>query len=431
MNTNNSRIETEKQSAINLAENGEVMRIKFLGGAEEVGSLGLLLETNGVRLLCDYGLSPTRPPKYPSRVQGVDLILLSHAHVDHSGMIPWICSRQNTEVLATTLTQKVAELLAYDSLKVVEAEGFPIPYYIEDIKSAKRNYINVEYGESRYLDSLEIIPHSAGHIPGSTMYEIRGEESILFSGDINTIHTNLVFGCKGVKCDTLFLESTYAGREHPDRRKLENEFLDKIKEVKDNGGVSIIPAFAVGRTQEIMLILEKLDYEIWLDGMGRSVNTIFLNFPKYLRSPKKLKRARNKIKVVRSNKHRRQALKGDIILTTSGMLDGGPVLYYIDALRSDEKNAILLTGYQVDGTNGRMLLEESAIDFHGVTERVNCQVEFFDFSAHAGHKELKRFVKECDPENVVLFHGEHRDALVDDLENYNVILPKAGENIEI
>ena len=206
-----------------------------------------------------------------------------------------------------------------------------------------------------------------------------------------------------------------------------------MEEVVDRGGKVIIPAFAVGRTQEIMLILEKMDLDMWLDGMGRFVNNIYLQYPMYLRSAKKLKRARNKIKVVRKRRDRKKALEGDVIITTGGMLEGGPVLHYINYLKNDPKSAILLTGYQVEGTNGRLLMDEGILDLYGIKEKIDAEISFFDFSAHAGHSELIEFAEKCAPEKIVLMHGDNREVLAEDLrkKDFEVFVPKNKEEFVI
>jgi putative mRNA 3-end processing factor len=137
-----------------------------------------------------------------------------------------------------------------------------------------------------------------------------------------------------------------------------------------------------------------------------------------------------RIRIVRNNADREKALRGDVIITTSGMLDGGPVLHYISEL-NDEKNGLFLTGYQVEDTNGRMLLETGSIDLAGVATKVYMNVKFFDFSAHSGHKELLEFIEGCKPDTVVLMHGEKREDLAKDITNKKVILPKNGEEFEI
>jgi len=410
-----------------------MIKAQFLGGAEEVGSLGLYMEIGELRLLFDYGLTPSKPPTYPLPSPPVDSLFLTHVHLDHSGMIPRIAMEYEANIYATDPTIAVLPLMLNDTIKVANLEGFPVPYTKDEVESSLENLIPVEYGKPIELGSLEIVPHTAGHIPGSAMYEIRDDRRILFTGDIQTVNTNLVWGTKPVKTDVLIMESTYAGREHPPRDEVERNFVAKIEEIIDRGGKAVVPVFAVGRTQEIMLILAKTDFDVWIDGMGRFVTNLFLQYPQYLKSAKKLKKARNKMNIVKRRSDRRKALKGDVIVATGGMLEGGPVLHYINHLKNDKKSGILLTGYQVEGTNGRLLMDEGILELYGIKEKIDMDIEFFDFSAHAGHSELLEFAEKCSPEKIILMHGDNREALAKDLRDlgFEVTLPKNGEDFII
>ncbi len=409
------------------------MRFRFLGGASRVGSLGLVAEQNGMRLLFDYGMTPTSPPGYPEQAPEVDMLLLTHAHVDHSGMVPWVVSRYGMEVLATPATSSVSEILMEDILKISEYEGYPKQYYKRDIKETKRAFREISFGESVYAGGMEIVPHSAGHIPGATMYQLMNGRSYMFTGDINTINTRLVWKAKPVKTDVLIMESTYAGREHPNRAEQEADFLASIDEVISRGGQAIIPSFAVGRTQEMMLLLEKHGYDVWVDGMGKSISFIYLDNPDYIRSESKLKRAIKHVRMVRGRRDREKAAReAEVIVTTSGMMDGGPVLSYVERIKDDPKSGIFLTGYQVEGTNGRKLVETGMLNISGVDERIEAEVKQYDFSAHAGHSELLEFARACEPEDIVLMHGDNRKLLADELEKeFNVYTPAEGEEFEL
>ncbi|HEY5539772.1 MAG TPA: MBL fold metallo-hydrolase [Thermoplasmata archaeon] len=403
------------------------MEIQFLGGATEVGRLGMLLRQGPEMALFDYGMLPQDPPQYPMKAPPVDRIYVSHAHLDHSGMVPWMCGRHETEVIMTPPTADVADLLQGDSLKVAALEGFESPYDRSDIEATRRSSKVLNFGDTVEMNSMEVALHSAGHIPGATMFEVNGNQTILFTGDLHTLTTDLVWGAKPVPCDTLIIEATYAGRNHPDRLKTEHEFLEKIRQVNNRGGIAIVPAFAVGRTQDVLLTLLKGKFDVWVDGMGKTVNRIYLDSPEYLRSAKKLKQALGKVRVVRTERGRGEAQEGDVIVTTSGMMDGGPVLRYVDAIRDDPRSAILLTGFQVEGTNGRRLMDEGTLEIQGATIRPKCEWQKFDFSAHAGHDDLVRFVEACDPRRVVLMHGDNREALAQALEGRDVLLPVEGQ----
>jgi len=409
------------------------MKTQFLGGSDEVGRLAMVLETNSYRFLFDYGMAPGKPPTFPLPPPPVDLVLLSHAHLDHSGMIPWLCGHADQSILTTTLTAKLSTLLHKDSIKIAKMEGYATPYTNNDIKEAQQSIIPVSPGQRRIIDDdHEIEFFSAGHVPGSLMFKLESEKRVLFTGDFNVIDSRLVKGAKPVSCDILFLEGTYSGREHPPRKELEKAFIDKIDEVTQRGGVAVVPAFAVARSQELIMILQSKGFNIWFDGMGRKVAKIYLKHPNDLRNVENLKKAMNKIHAVHSDHGRKLALNGEVIITSSGMMDGGPVLHYMNKLKNDKKSAVLLTGYQVEGTNARLLREKGQLNFYGVHENVECEVEYFDFSAHAGHSELVAFAKACKPEKIVLFHSEDRTPLAEDLQDTaEVFTPAVAETIQL
>jgi putative mRNA 3-end processing factor len=407
------------------------LSFKFIGGANEVGSVALELDFDGAGFLCDYGYKPARPPTFPQNLtREPDIVLLSHAHVDHSGMVPYLGGRADVPILATPVTQALAELLAYDSIKVAKSERYDLPYDGDDVRSTQELYDMAGFGASRDVKSVQVRLRSAGHIPGAAMFEMEGSRNLLFTGDINTIDTMLVKGTKPRKCDVLFIESTYAGREHPDREETEKRFLERVEEVVEKGGKAVVPVFAVGRTQEVLMVLHKAGLETWVDGMGQKVNRILLGDPGYLKDPSLLRKADGRARYVKGDALRNAASRSEVIVTTGGMLDGGPVLEYLRILKDDPKSAVFLTGYQVEGTNGRMFMEKGVIDLGFGPEKIAPRMEFFDFSAHSGHSELVEFVKGCAPETVVIFHGDEREKLAADLEaDFEVLMPMNMEKV--
>ncbi len=410
------------------------IKLQFLGGSDKVGSLSMFLEYNGIRMLFDYGLTPSKPPKFPIEPPQIDYMFLSHSHLDHSGMIPKLCSRDNQNIYSTTLTGDISYLLQKDSIKIAKMDGYSPPYSINDVKKAKNNLIPaVPNKKINIKGGYELKYHSAGHIPGSLMFELVGSNNLLFTGDFNNKDTKLVKGTKPIKCDILFMEGTYAGRDHPKRREdLERELIDKIEDVIMRGGLAVLPAFAVARSQELILILKNSGFNIWYDGMGKKVSDIYLKYPKYLRSEKDFRNALNRVNLVHSEKGRKSALKSDVIITSSGMMDGGPVLSYMNKLKNDSKSAVILTGYQINGTNSRLLIEKNKLDFYGVIENISCEVNYFDFSGHAGHSDLVDFAKKCKPDKIVLMHSDNRKLLLNQLSDFaDVYLPKDGDILEL
>jgi putative mRNA 3-end processing factor len=410
------------------------MKLTLLGGASEVGSLSAYLEEGGMRLLFDCGLTPSKPPKYPMKPPAVDLAFLSHAHIDHSGMIPWLCANYGMDVVTTKPSVVIGTMLLDDSVKVSSLEGYPAPYDKSDVKLLKRHFQEVRYGDNIEVGGMSMDVHSAGHIPGAAMFQVHSDRSLLFTGDINTLDSHLVSGAKPVKCDVLVIEATYSGRDHPPRAETERHFINKVREVVERGGTAIVPAFAVGRTQEMMMTLMNSGLSIILDGMGWAVNRHYLSMPEYLRAPERLSDAVSQTRVVR-NPGDRKAMAGrsNVVITTSGMVDGGPVLEYIAERRNDRNSAVLITGFQVEGTNGRMLMDSGELMLGSEKVKVQCELGFYDFSAHADHNELIKFIKACSPEEVVLCHGDNRAALAADLrdDGFRIHMPKEGQQLEV
>jgi putative mRNA 3-end processing factor len=408
------------------------MKLRFLGGADIVGRMGMLMEADNKTMVFEYGMTPTKPPSYPLPSPRVDHAFLTHCHLDHCGMMPWLCGRYDNEVFTTPLTAEIGEIMMYDSLKIAKAEGYAKPFSSADVEATVRNVVPLTFNDTIELGGIDVTLHSAGHVPGAAMFELKGDRRTVYTGDIHVLDTNLVNGARPVKCDNLFVEGTYGNRLHKDRKQSEKDFVDKVKEVVEQGGKALVPCFAVGRTQEVMMLLKDLPYDMWVDGMGRKITSLYTDYPEYLSNMKKLKASRRSFHEVKSSSMRSKSRKGEVIVTTGGMLDGGPVLNYMRMVKDDPKSAILLTGYQAEDTNGRLLMEQGKVFIDGVEEKINCPWFKYDFSAHADQAQLVEFIRGCDPENVVIMHSEHREALREALGgNYNVILPNVDEPFEL
>lgn len=407
------------------------MEFRFLGGAQEIGRLGLVASHGGTSVCIDYGMDPGKPPTFPDPAPRLDAALLTHAHLDHSGMMPALTSGQETDIWGSDVSRRVSSLLFHDSIKIADQDGHPRPFSPDDADHCMTRFRDTFPGDVIDIGPFEVKPMLAGHIPGAYQFHITGgDRTMLFTGDLYTQPSRLVPKAEQGKADILLIETTYAGRRHPDRGAEERRLVERVNETVERGGTAIVPAFATGRTQEVLLALTQLtDHEIWVDGMGGRVLDIFRDAPRSVADHRALKRCRARLRFVRSHHQRRHAANtGNVIVSTSGMLDGGPVLYYIERFRRDTRSSILLTGYQVAGTNGRRLMKERVVEDRGVPINVECEVDKFDLSTHLDHDDIVRYVRQSGCDDVVLYHGYEREKLKDDLAPHaNVHLPMGGE----
>ncbi|MFH1056438.1 MAG: MBL fold metallo-hydrolase, partial [Candidatus Micrarchaeota archaeon] len=352
------------------------MELRFLGACREVGKSCVAVETQELRVAMDCGLKVHDHNEYPPLENlGFDACILSHAHLDHSGSIPVLYKQANIPTFCTFPTIPLATLLLEDSEKIAQLNGNQLPYRKADAHKLYQKFTPIPYNsEYEFYDGSSFELYDAGHIPGSSGVLFSSKEggkkkTVFYTGDFNYSDTRLLAKAKlpdgrKEKIDALVIESTYAFREHTDRRKLENAFIGKVKDCLADGFTALVPSFAVGRSQEILLVLHALlnsKEKIYLDGMGRKVVAILSDYPSYVKNDGALSGALEKTSFVKNNAERKKILgKPCVILTTSGMLDGGPVLHYIQELGNGGKAKIFLTGFQVAGTNGRALMEGKA-----------------------------------------------------------------------
>lgn len=413
------------------------LRYHYLGGGNEVGNVGIVLEDpTSNRLLLDYGIAPTKPPRYPNEAPHVSHAIITHSHIDHLGMVPWLASNHNSTLHGTELTAAISEMMWYDCHKVSSIEGYPLPWDKRDIDLALSAWDTHKFNAAWAQDDWKLELHRAGHIPGAAMLHVETpNKSVLFSGDFDTRDSQLTTGAKPVKTDVLFVEGTYGGRDHPPKQEENERFIERVIEVVDRGGTALVPAFANGRTQDVVMLLHKHlpELDVHVDGMGKRVAKLQMQHPETLRDPSSLESAWKWCRRVSSKSDRKKALDADVIVSTSGMMDGGPSIWYLNRLRHDRKNAILLTGYQARNTGGRRLLEERKVPIFGKLANIELDVDQYSFSTHAGHKEIVQFAEQCQAEDVVIYHSDPnmaRPPLAEELESkgHNVHLPKNGES---
>jgi putative mRNA 3-end processing factor len=420
------------------------MKIKFLGGCNEVGRSAMLVDD---KIIIDYGMRPSDPPEIPLNNDHISpkSVIVSHAHLDHSGMVPSLMSnRKAPEVYMTPVTRDLTKLLGRDTIKVGKDQGF-VFFDEEDIQKLDAHTHTVGYGKRCPLDGsdYEFELHNAGHIPGSSSIHLgkKSEDiSLFYTGDIKTGMSRLMKSASLTDfpaADILAIESTYYGRDHKNRKELEREFVDSIRETLDSGGNAIVPCFAVGRTQEIVMVLHSYGLTPYVDGMGLSVFSLFKNHPSFVKNAKALNDAFADAQFVNSKRRKKAISEPSIIVTTAGMLNGGPVLYYLKQIHDDPRSKVLLTGYQIEGTNGRRLIEKGCVEADGQVVKVNAGVESYDFSAHAGDAELKKIVSRfcrTGTEVVFMIHGDQTEdfaAWTRDKFGCEAIAPKNGEEFII
>ena len=414
---------------------GRGLRYHYLGGGNEVGNVGIVLEDpSSNRLLLDYGIAPTKPPRYPNEAPHVSNAIITHSHIDHLGMVPWLASNHNTTLHGTELTAAISEMMWYDCHKVSSIEGYPLPWDKRDIDLALSAWKTHSFNKPWTQNDWKLELHGAGHIPGAAMLHVETpNKSVLFSGDFDTRDSQLTVGAKPVKSDVLFVEGTYGGRDHPPKQEENERFIERVIEVTDRGGTALVPAFANGRTQDVVMLLHKHlpELDVHVDGMGKRVAKLQMEHPDTLRDPNALESAWRWCRRVSSKSDRKKALDADVIVSTSGMLDGGPSIWYLNRLRHNPKNAILLTGYQARNTGGRRLLEERRIPIFGKLSTIDLEVDQYSFSTHAGHQEIVEFATQCQAEDVVIYHSDPtmaRPPLADALEanGHRVHTPENG-----
>ncbi|MBR9707190.1 MAG: MBL fold metallo-hydrolase, partial [Candidatus Diapherotrites archaeon] len=400
------------------------MRFTFLGAAREVGRSSVLFESGNDRMLFDNGAKVGEgrsQPSYPMSPQGfVDATILSHGHLDHVGNAPATFKNGRTLIYATPPTLELADLLWRDSLKIARYEGFTPPYGPRDIQKALQNTLPMNYNqEVPVADESYLKFIDAGHIPGAGLCHVETSDegktrNVLYTGDFNTIDTRLHAACDPPKMDldALIIESTYYNREHSrPRKQLEDDFKNGIAEVTSGGGTALVASFAVGRAQELIQILTDEDYgvPIYLDGMAQKATRIALDNSSYVRDASALRGAAHKVINVKDHRHREELIKEPcIIISTSGMVSGGPIMYYLLQKYKDVKSKLFLTGYQAEKTGGRSALENNKVEIDGVEVKLKIPVEKFDFSAHAAWSGLKYLVEKTNPEHVFCIHGEDK-----------------------
>jgi len=350
-------------------------------------------------------------PGFPMHVppKEVDAIILTHCHLDHSGAIPIFHIHEKKPVYGTKLTFELTQMLIQD---FIHLSGYYLPFEYLELRTMMRSVKNSKFNDPIKIKDLEIKLLNGGHVPGSAqvLIETQGKR-ILYTGDFNTRDTRLLKGADQNygELDAIIIESTYADEDHPDRMEMEKELVKSVTEVVESGGTVLIPAFSVGRSQEILCVLaaHHFEYPVTLDGMAREACRIMMNNLEFFRDPKLFMDAVHMANWVEGWKDRRKATKKPgAIVSPAGMLKGGPAAFYISKIGKKSHNAIFLVSYQIPGTPGRELLEKGMCVIDGKVQKVKATVRHFDFSSHSGATELKETIKHLEGNpKVYVVHG--------------------------
>lgn len=459
------------------------VRVKFLGAAESVTGSRYLMEVDDFIFLFDCGLFQGLKElrlrnwdDFPIDPAKIDCVVLSHAHIDHTGYLPKLVKEGFTgPIYCTHPTADLIEILLLDSAKLQEEEvkyarrkGYskhknPEPLYTEEnakqvfplLKSFKYNE------EIKIHDRIKIVYRDAGHLLGSAITEVfihgdREQKKIVFSGDIGRYQQEMLFPPTTIEqADVLFIESTYGNTDNTFDDP-SDDFVRIANDTFSRGGVLLIPAFAVGRTQGILYYLRKLmvedkiaDVPVYVDSpMAISSTHLFFAHPDFLKDTFNLKKFVQEVEpnmtvFVRSSAHSKslnEIRSNAIIISSSGMMTGGRILHHLYHRLGHEQDTVLVAGYQAEGTRGRKLLNgDKTIRIFGNDVPVNCKVEYMaSMSGHADREELFQWMSEFKSKPKITFavHGEgvNLEAYAQAIRarmGWNVIVPKYLESIQL
>jgi len=418
------------------------LQIGFLGGAREVGRIGITIKSAKTQVVLDYGVMLDNEPGFPMHVppKDVDALILTHSHLDHSGAIPIFYINDTKPLYTNKLNLELTQLLVQD---FIHLSSYYLPFEYLELKTMMRSNRHLDFGVEETLGDMKFKLLNAGHTPGSASVLIEAEgKRILYTGDFNTEESKLLSGATMDygDLDAVIMESTYADSDHTERPLLEKQFLEACTEVVEAGGTVLVPAFGVGRSQEMACILaaNHFEYPIVLDGMAREASRVVMNYKEFLRDPKMFMNAMHSCDWVEGWRDRRRALKNpSVIISTAGMLKGGPAAFYISKLGKKANNAVFLVSYQIPGTPGRELMDKGVCTIDGKIRKIKAKYRHFDFSSHCGASKLKEaLIKLGGKPKVFVVHGAEGNCEL--FANWakkelglDAVAPRTGETYQI
>ncbi len=426
-------------------------RVTALGGYRQVGRSAHLLQTRDSKVLIDCGtdVSANGDDKTPylnapelMPLDDIDAIILTHAHLDHSGIIPALYQYgYDGPVYCTSPTRDLSALLQLDYIKVAVGEARSPPYKSNHIREQVKHTITLEYGETTDIaPDIRLTLHNAGHILGSAVAHMHigdGDYNVVFTGDIKYDNTWLFNQAvnKFPRAETVVMESTYGGYHdlQPSRRDAVEQLKDILNQtLETRSGKVILPVFAVGRSQEVMLVIEEAmrkgeipESKVYLDGMIWEATAIHTAYPEFLN--KKLKKKIfhedenpflsdifEQVDSMDKRKNICDSSEPAIVLATAGMMNGGPVLEYFKSWGDDPDSSLIFVGYQGQGTIGNKI--QRGYDQITLTEKgetidipVKLNVHTCEgFSGHSDRIQLLHYISSMrpQPERVLVSHGE-------------------------
>ncbi|MBS3134931.1 beta-CASP ribonuclease aCPSF1 [Candidatus Woesearchaeota archaeon] len=427
----------------------EWIRVTFLGAARHVGRSCILLQTPESKVLLDCGIDiSSQEDQFPIldvpefNLNELDAVVLSHAHLDHSGLLPYLFKMgYRGPVYCTLPTRDIAALLGLDFISIAQKDARDAIFSSSDIKEMVKHSIVLDYEEvTDITPDIRITLYDAGHVLGSAMVHIHignGLHNLLYTGDINYEDSNLLHKAitKFPRLESVIMEATYGGKDDnpPTRKESEEELVKIIKETIARRGKVLVPVLGVGRAQEIMLIVEKCmrnklipEVPVYVQGMVWDVTAIHTAYPDFFNV--NVKKAifhkdqnpfLSKIfKHVGSQKEMQEVIEGGpcIILATSGMMTGGASVEYFKTLADSDRNTIILVSYQGPGSLGRRLENGDREIRMSENESVSVKLNVYalkGFSGHSSRDQLMDFVKMLDPKpkKIILIHGESSKCL--------------------